>query len=360
MSDSTIIPINGTGISPSIGRNNTAKVDLTQQEDSLPKAQEPKSLLTQKQENIINYLTNGGAALFNLFTFVEGNWGLFGFNNDWMEKISVWFSKMATGTQGVIGAFDTYKKQNLIPYIGFLLEVPVAIFASGYNLWLARGLTQGWTQLHGTFKRRELTTKDGKEKYIGDDCTRFGGWIEGVKINLRELPKIVKEIFTKPFEKKQSFPRAVFTCSFFQIIGALTAFCGLEKIGAGIRDFWGALVDFAFMLDPGPHKTKNSSGDNEIKNNQKKGGASYVPAGMVWVGAAVVDFVKRFTDRIANLTQLSLFFDRLASVFYVLANLDSSIPESDLITKDEWEESNNIEPLGKDDSSNLEELKNVA
>lgn len=350
-----ILPINA-GTVPFSNARTESPITVTQQEDSLSKAQEPKSLLTQKQKNIINYLTNGGAALFNLLTFVEGNWGLFGFNNDWMEKISGWFSKLATGTQGILGAFDTFKKQNLIPYIGFLLEVPVAIFASGYNLWLARGLTQGWTQLHGTFKRRELTTKDGKEKYIGDDCTRFGGWIEGVKINLRELPKIVKEIFTKPFEKKQSFPRAMFTCSFFQIIGALTAFCGLEKIGAGIRDFWGALVDFAFMLDPGPHKTK----DNETNNNQKKEGTSYVPAGMVWVGAAVVDFVKRFTDIIPNMTQLSLFFDRLASVFYVLANFDSSIDESNLITKGEMDEIEETKKLTRQGAPEFEELKNVA
>lgn len=344
MSPPAITPVNP-------GTSNGAKVSYYQKAETF----------IENHRNKINYGTNGGAALFNLLTFVEGNWGLFGFNNDWMEKISSWFSKLATGVQGIIGAFDTYKKENAIPYIGFLLEIPVAIFASGYNLWLARGLTQGWTQLQGVFKRREITTKDRIDKSIGDDCKRFGGFIEGVKINLRELPKIAKEIFTKPFEKKQSFSRALFTCSFFQIVGALTAFLGFEKTGAGIRDFWGALVDFAFMLDPGVRKTKNNQNNSSApNNNQKQGGASYVPAGIVWVGAAVVDFVKRFTDRIPNLTQLSLFFDRLASIFYVLANLDSSIPESNLITKQEIDEARNIQESVKGNSLDIEGAKKAA
>lgn len=260
----------------------------------------------------INLAANGGAALFNGFTFTEGNWGLTGINVELMERVSGIFSKIATGIQGVLGAVDNSTKENIIPLIGNALEVPIAILASGYNLWLARGLSQGWVQFQGIFKHRLLETKDGTKKLIGDDFSKRGSWATGFKTNIAELPKIVKEIFTNPFAREQGFSRGVFTCSFVQIVGALTSFTGFEKLGAGLRDFGGSIVDFAFMLD---------------KN--------YVPAGIVWVGAAIVDFVKRFTDKIPNLTELSLFFDRAASVFFMFANFAAEEDQSKIISYEE-------------------------
>ena len=260
----------------------------------------------------INIAANGGAAIFNALTFVEGNWGFTGTNIELMERASSILSKFATGTQGILGAVDNLTKENLIPLIGNALEVPIAIFASGYNLWLARGLSQGWVQMQGVFKQRLLETTDGVKKLLGDDFSKRGGWMFGANTNIKELPKIIKEIFTKPFSREQGFSRGVFACSSFQMFGALTSFLGFEKLGAGIRDFSGSMVDFAFMLD---------------KN--------YVPAGIVWVGAAIVDFIKRFTDRIPNLTELSLFFDRAASVFFMFANFAADEDKSKIITYNE-------------------------
>ena len=86
----------------------------------------------------------------------------------------------------------------------------------------------------------------------------------------------------------------------------MVSFLGLKKIGAGIRDFGGATVDIAFMTD-------------KSKGGEKKATHLYT-AGCKWIGAAIVDLLKRFesySSFIANPTLLSLFFDRWAAVDFI-------------------------------------------
>lgn len=316
-----------------------ARPETIQHTETKPK-EKNEVIFLDKLKYWVNITTNGGASVFNLFTFMEGNWGLLGLNQERLEFWSGFLSKVATGTQGILGMVDTGIKRNIIPLIGFFLEIPVSMFSSDNNLWLYRGLTQGWIQFQGVFKRTVLKIKDNnneeKEKFVGDNWKERGGIWTGIKTNLHIIPKTVREIFNDlkiTVTRGKGFPHALLTCSFFQMVGALTALCGFEKTGAGIRDFWGATVDFAFMLDKKPNDATNNS---QLPDENKNKSASYFPAGIVWVGAAIIDFVKRFTDRVPNMTQLSLFFDRLASVFFVIANIDDS-PEN-IATQSETEE----------------------
>ncbi len=283
--------------------------------------------LLMENKGAINIASNALGLSTNLLAFVEGNLGLFGFDVERFEKVSTFFAKFATAAQGVLGTADTWSKKNLIPLLGFALEVPIAIFSEGHNLWLGRGLSQGIGQFQGVFDR--ILVKDENNKPIvknefGDYKTLSDqfiekGFMDSITTGLKEAGNLFKNLITKPKECID-FAHMTFLCTFMQVGGALLAFAGMDKLGAGIRDFGGGAVDVAFMLDK---KDKYRDQTIAAKNPIKPKDVSYVPAGSVWIGSAIVDFLKRFEffdSRFKNLTQLSFFFDRAAAIFYSMAN----------------------------------------
>ena len=285
------------------------RVEEQARRDDTP-ASKPKE---NKGENDFFFLkfseyANKGAACINLATAIAGQLNLFDSYQELVDKITTVFTKGGTVLQGLIKAKQAFERKNLAATVGSALELPVALLSDGYNLWLARGISQGASQYDAMMTRVKkvdqngnVVIKDGKEQLYTD--FKEEGFIEGSKITLRENIKCIKECFTNPLEKTGITSRLISLFSTFQIGGALLAFAGLQKFGAGIRDLGGAAVDIAFMTDKG-----------EGENNK-----ALYKAGVKWVFSAIVDFLKRFESfsLISMPTQLSLFFDRWAAVDYI-------------------------------------------
>ncbi len=311
---------------PNPSNSNSSQSKDSSSPDNLSLLNKIQSFLL-KNKGAANIVSNGVALSTNLITFLEGNLGFFGADTEKLEKASTFFSKIATATQGILGTADTWSKKNLIPLLGFALEVPIAIFSEGHNLWLGRGLSQGIGQFQGVFDR--ILVKDENNKPIiknseGDYKTLSDqfiekGFMDSLKTGIKESSKLFKNLITNP-KQCVDFAHMTFLCTFLQVGGALLAFAGLDKLGAGVRDLGGGAVDVAFMLDK---KDKYRDPVIHAANPDKKKEISYVPAGSIWIGSAVIDFLKRFDffeSRFKHLTQLSLFFDRAAAIFYSIAN----------------------------------------
>ncbi len=252
------------------------------------------------------------ASITNLFVFLNNNINFFNVDSESSEKVGNFFARLGVVVRGITGGLDSFNKNNLLPFLGFMGEIISGLFIGGDNLWLARGIAQGTHQSQGIIKRRGIkVTKDGKEITLGkNDGDNFKKYKikrgEGLWLTIKELGKIIKELFTNPFNKEQLFSHSVFTCSLGMIVGPLIYLSGLKKLGAGIRDFGGAAVDWGYMID-----------------KREKDEPSFIPCGTVWNGSALVDFIKRFdffTSKLKSLTQLSLFFDGIAAAYYANAN----------------------------------------
>ena len=191
-------------------------------------------------KDTINTSFNLTSAVVNFLGFVNGNFNFVSLDEETTEKICNFFAKLGTASRGITGAADCWAKSNLIPLIGSVLEVPIAFFTNGYDLWLARGIAQSVRQVQATIKRRgmKIITSDKKEITLstkdGDDFTKYGiGMKDGFICSVKEFGKIFKEIFTDLFAKDgQTFGRAVSFCSVFQGGGPIIAFLGLDTVGA--------------------------------------------------------------------------------------------------------------------------------
>ena len=290
-----------------------------------------KHLISDNIKTKLNLGLNGAAATANLLTCINGNFPLLESLQENMEWGSSMLAKFATASQGLINSTIAFEKKNIIALTGGLLELPIAIFTSGFNLFLARGLSAGLNHIDSiisrTKKRKEdgNTIKDtlGNEQYYDD--FKKEGWGEGFKVICKHIPKLTKEVYTKNFQKEELFPRSFFLCSAFMIIGSLTGFLGLNKLGAIIRHSFGGLAGVALATDQTVSTNiKSAAQINEGKEIvQQKRVSNYAMSGVLWVLAAIPDVVKHFdffSDKLNNWTELALCLDRLAGIFFVFGN----------------------------------------
>ena len=263
--------------------------------------------LYDNKKTINNSVLSVGA-ITNGLIFLNGNFNFFDIDNGVLEKVGNFFARLGTFTRGFTGSFDCYFKNNLIPWIGNVLELPIAMFTSGEKLWLARGISQSIRQMQGLIKNRfidKVTLSDNRKVRLKtDNFKKYGiGMMDGSLYSLKEIGKVFKELCTNPFDKKNLFSNTLMSCSLLQFIGPIIAFSGLYKLGAFLRDLGGALVDVAYMM-----KT------------------SYFGAGACWIVSAVSDYGKLWdpvNDTIKNLTQLSNTGDPVAAMFESNANFES-------------------------------------
>ena len=289
-----------------------------------------KPLLSDGIKTKINYTFNGASAGFNLLTFLNGNFHIFDSIQENMESLSAITSKIATGSQGLINSVIEFEKKSLIAFIGAFLELPIAIFTEGKNLFLARGLSAGLNHFDSIISRTKQTEngvpildENGNPLYY--DHFREEGWIEGVKTTFRHLPILSKELIEKPFERKSSglFPRSFFLCSSFMILGSCVAFLGFEKLGATIRHFFGGTAGIALATDQS--KLTNEVIKSENPDNLKKPSliSNYAMSGILWVLAAIPDLFKHydfFSSKVNNSSEIALCLDRLAGIFFIRGN----------------------------------------
>ena len=282
-----------------------------------------KPLISDNIKTNLNYGFNGAAAAINLVTCLNGNFSIFESLQENLEWGSSSIAKLATGSQGLINSIIAFEKKNIIAFTGGALEIPIAIFTSGYNLFLARGLSAGLNHFDSIISRTKkldsenniIKDSTGNEQYY--DSFYNEGWAEGFKTIFRHIPKLTKELHEKPFQRDGLFARSFYMCSCFMIAGSLIAFTGLDKIGSTIRHSFGGLAGVALATD---QKTLV----NEQSQKEKQNGTSdYAMSGILWVLAAIPDIVKRFdffSSRFNNLTELALCLDRAAGIFFIRGN----------------------------------------
>ncbi|MBI2995465.1 MAG: hypothetical protein HYY52_01980 [Candidatus Melainabacteria bacterium] len=283
----------------------------------------------------INYIGNGGASLINLITFINSNWTFLESLQDWLEKISGIWTKFATGTQGLVGGIDLWEKKNLVPFFGNILEIPIAIFSSGFNLWLFRGISQGLGQFFRIIDQRErVSDENGKKEIIGGNFMERG-WLKSLEEFLKEIPKIVKELIEKP-QNISKLTHGLTLASILQTTGAIIAFV-FQPLGALIRNIGGISCDFSLITD----ENKKITSDGSFSEGKKRGlnlNSRFVQSGLVWVSAAFADELKRvpfIAEKVQGLNFLSYFFDRGASVFYTLGILETHSENKKLSLYDE-------------------------
>ena len=191
--------------------------------------------LYENKRTINNSILSVGA-ITNGFIFLNGNFNFFDIDNETMEKVGNFFARLGTFARGFTGSLDCYFKNNLIPWIGNVLELPIAVLTSGEKLWLARGLSQSVRQIQGLIKNRfieEVTLPDNtKARLKTDNFNKHGiSMKDGALYSLKEIKKVFRELFTNPLEKKNLFSNTLISCSTLQFIGPIIAFSGLYKLG---------------------------------------------------------------------------------------------------------------------------------
>lgn len=287
-----------------------------------------KTLISKELSRKINLGFNGVAAGINLVTTVAGNIAPGNSIQEYLEKGSSFISKCATVVQGLLNADTAIGKKNIIAAIGGLLELPIAIFVKGFNLFLARGISAGLNQSDSIITRTKKLDKSGKVIEIAGeeqhyDDFRKEGWIEGFKIICKNFPRLIKELYPNPFKKSELFPRSFLLCSIFMILGPIISFLGnfipgLYKFGATVRHLFGGLAAVALATDK-----KTNTNKKQEKEGKAQGISKYAVSGIFWVLAAIPDVLKHFSffsDRIKNGTEIALCFDRLGGLFYTKGN----------------------------------------
>lgn len=284
------------------------------------------NFLSDRSKTNINLAFNGIASATNLLTTLNGNFIGISSIQEGLETISSFCSKTATAVQGLLNGVLAFEKKNLIALIGGFCELPIAFFTSGYNLFLARGLSAGLNHFDSIISRTqktkdETTLLDNKGNPQYYDNFKKEGWVKGLKTIFRHIPKLTKELYKKPFEREGLFPRSFYLCSSFMILGSLIAFTGLTKLGASIRHVFGGLAGVALATDM--KKNTNLKQQTLNPNEKPKGLSNYATSGVLWVLAAIPDLLKHydfFSSRVNNSTELALCLDRMAGLFFIFGN----------------------------------------
>ncbi len=274
-----------------------------------------------KNKRKANYIANGLSAGVNFLTFLNGNTSFMDSMKENLELASTVTTRIATVTSGLINTDSAIKGRNIFAAAGGIAELPIAFFSSGYNLWLFRGLAIGLNNFQAIFSKLNQRDKDGNRGTDNPIDSEFknldfanGTW-KGLKLMIKEFPHILHDLIKKPKEVLKSSPHIIAYAASTQITGTIIALLGLTKIGAGLRNLGGALVDIGFVLD----NKKQKNGEKKSINDSE----SYFLSGAIWLSAAVIDFLKRFEffeNLITNHTELSLVFDRGAMALFTNTN----------------------------------------
>ena len=275
-------------------------------------------LTSDKTKRIINTSANGTASLFSLLTFLNGNFNLLDSIQEKLEPFSEALSKIAFSTVHTIGALALWQKKNIFPFLGYAMAPVIALFSSGYNLWVSTGLSGGLINFAVITDQREVVDengnpilgKNGEVQIINGDF-KERGWRNSLETTLKESFKMIKELFNDPY-KITKFAHATFVSSSSLIIGSLLGLLGLKKTEAIIRNTASIASETAFLF----HKDLNNKSAKDLQKTIDLK-SPIVQSGILWIGTATLDLLKRFdfiSEKISNLTHFSLAFDRAASI----------------------------------------------
>ncbi|MBI3590854.1 MAG: hypothetical protein HY094_05685 [Candidatus Melainabacteria bacterium] len=273
-----------------------------------------------------NNWSNWSSAGLNLLTFANANFRFFAPLQDGLEKLSGLVTKATYVIGSLAGTVDLWGKKNPLSFLGFASGIPLTLLSSSYNLFLAYGIPYGLGNFVIITDQREVVDKngepipdkDGNVQLVNGDFSNRG-WTEGLKITFAESIKIVKELIQNP-QRIKKMSHALFSSSVFEMFGPIVGYLGLEKLGSFIRSSGTIATQTAFLLHN--DSNKKSSVEEHGKVTLK---SSIALGGILGILGSAVDFIKRIgfvSDRIDNLTNLSLAFDRGMGALVVSGIMD--------------------------------------
>lgn len=281
------------------------------------------TICADKTKAMLNYACNGSASLFGFLTFLSANLHLVSDTiQEKMDFVSEKLERLGNGLSGIIGGIDLAQKKNFFPFLGYISMVPISAFIGGYNNWLARGISIGLNSFAFIIDRREVVDGNGepiigingKPILLSGDFSETG-WLESIKTSFVEGGKMIKELFNKP-ARVFKFSHATLLTSLTQIAGPIINVLGLKSIGTGIRNIAGIAGYVALLLD-------------RRKPGAPLGGINFgspvVQCSLLRIGTAFFDQLKQFnffSERIKNLTDISLALDRLAGLRFTKGIFD--------------------------------------
>ncbi len=287
----------------------------------------------KKVKQAANNWSNWGSAGLNFLTFANANFHFSDQLQGAIEKVSELVTKATYLIGGVAGSIDLWGKKNPLSFAGFASGIPLTLLSTNYNLYLAYGIPYGLGNFAIITDQREIVDKngepipdkDGNVQLVNGDFSNRG-WVKGLKITLTESAKIVKELIQKP-QRIKKMSHALFTSSVFEMFGPLIGYFGIENLGSFIRSSGTIATQTAFLLHN--DSSKKSSVEDHGKVTLK---SSIAMGGILGILGSAIDFIKRvdfISEKIPNLTNLSLAFDRGMGALVVSGIMDIEKNKSD-------------------------------
>ncbi|MBI3590629.1 MAG: hypothetical protein HY094_04535 [Candidatus Melainabacteria bacterium] len=276
-------------------------------------------------KKVINYCANGFSSLVSLITFLNGNFDIANSIQEKLESISEKLSKAAFSVAHVIGAIDLWQKKNFLPFLGYAIASPIALLSTGYNMWVAVGFAEGLINFAVITDQREIVDDNGepildknKNPQVINGDFKSRGWWSSITTTLSESKKMLIELYKKPSRIKK-MTHSLFASNLFMLIAPVFGILNLKKLEAVIRNCSTVAIESSMLFH------KNITNEQSLETHQRQGSKSseginlrspIAQSGLLWICAAASDLLKRFdyfSEKIKNLTHLSMLFDRVAS-----------------------------------------------
>ena len=279
-------------------------------------------IFDSKTKSVLNYGVNGTASVFAFLTFINGNLRFSESIQKYLEPFSEKLERLGNALSGVIGGIDLWQKKNFPPFFGYMSMIPVSLLFDSYNNWLLRGFSIGFNSFAFIIDRREVVDKNGEPekdkngqiKHLSGDFSDKG-WLDSIKTSTKESCKMLGELYKQP-SKIKKFSHAILVTAIVQIISPFIAIFGNRKLGSTIRNTAGVASYIGLLLDR--RKSGGILGGINFKS-------PVVQCSILRIGTSIFDFMKRFdffSERISNLTDISLALDRLAGIRFTKGIFD--------------------------------------
>lgn len=255
---------------------------------------------------------------------------------NWLDKTAEVINKLTYFTGGLYGGVDSGTDKDLPGGLGYAIVALSSIIGTKESMYFFKGPGSALDQLPPMMKdmtnNPEILKKYPEYKNDPKEFYHYKGFWDSVKKTFVASGVVLKDIFREL--KDKSFKEVFLTGTNSRLaeknllissIGILSGvfigmFGKLRKIGASIRDVFGAYADLGLI-----HKafSKNDQGKETGKGNKK-----YAVCGSLYAIGSALDFIYRWTE-IPKLELAAVGFDNLGLLFMNWARNEDSPSNGD-------------------------------
>ena len=242
---------------------------------------------------------------------------------DWLDKSAEIVNRLTYFIGGLYGGVGGGIDKDLPGALGYSFVALSSIIGTKENMYFLKGPGSALDQLPAMMKdighNPEILKKYPDYTNFADPASEFykySGFWESVKKTFVSSGVVLKDIFKELKEKsfkdvfitsKRAAEKSLLLSSVGILSGVVIGMFGkLRKIGASIRDIFGAHADIALLLK---HFSKDDQGKTTGAGNK-----SYALSGLFYSIGSVLDFVYRWTE-IPKLELAAVGFDNLGLCF---------------------------------------------